>query len=278
MGVAEVSFILECVCGWNDIFFYSLRMLWMSFFCSLSLVFPEVAPRGEARPAWPESIWIHLACYGWSRWSRLCSLQLRVGLSGQWHPGTFAKRCLGVFRLKFRAFFPSKKYIILKINLTVITWNWRQSAYVRWEGFLTWKYVTVIHVGLCCLPRVWHSKLTLNWDNTSEFMVQISSYLLWLCRKRDESHFSIRISCWVLLTLPPPAFPSSPSLPFLPSVLGTEKESLRQQLWAVLPLQLVLLISPPRWQGCRERENVSPELATSFLLLVPSNSDLLARC
>lgn len=30
------------------------------------------------------------------------------GVSGLWHPGTFAKGCPGVFRLKFRAFFPLK--------------------------------------------------------------------------------------------------------------------------------------------------------------------------
>lgn len=63
-----------------------------------------------------------------------------------------------------------------------------------------------------------------------------------------------------------------------------EKDSLCQQLWAVLPSRLVLLISPPCWQGRRGREDVSPEqlntpqLVTLFLLLLPSNSGLLARC
>lgn len=69
-------------------------MLQVPFFSCLGTPHPfllpaflAVAPRGEGRPAWPEFIQIHPACYGLSLWSGLYFMWLCVGC---WGGGTQA--------------------------------------------------------------------------------------------------------------------------------------------------------------------------------------------
>lgn len=77
-------------------FFYSLHMLQVPFFSCLGTphpflfpAFPAVTPRGEGRPAWPESTYSSSPLR--TEAMELSVLHVAVhGVLGRWYPGTFA--------------------------------------------------------------------------------------------------------------------------------------------------------------------------------------------